>query len=73
MYSRMSVITIILIKLSQVECFMCYSFSCCFPIQVWRAELVLTDFVLHVMSTSSDFDKVVALELGAGTGKFHHL
>lgn len=42
-------------------------------LQVWRAELVLTDFVLHVMSTSSDFDKVVALELGAGTGKFHHL
>ncbi|XP_010318575.1 uncharacterized protein [Solanum lycopersicum] len=37
-------------------------------LQVWRAELVLTDFVLHVMSTSSDFDKVVALELGAGTG-----
>ncbi|XP_049395390.1 uncharacterized protein LOC125859645 isoform X3 [Solanum stenotomum] len=35
---------------------------------VWRAELVLTDFVLHLMSTSSDFDKVVALELGAGTG-----
>lgn len=29
---------------------------------------MLTDFVLHVMSTSSDFDKVVALELGAGTG-----
>ncbi|KAF3660278.1 hypothetical protein FXO37_13567 [Capsicum annuum] len=37
-------------------------------LQVWRAELVLADFVLHVMSMSSDFDKVVALELGAGTG-----
>ncbi|XP_047266061.1 methyltransferase-like protein 22 isoform X4 [Capsicum annuum] len=36
--------------------------------KVWRAELVLADFVLHVMSMSSDFDKVVALELGAGTG-----
>ncbi|KAK4361945.1 hypothetical protein RND71_017186 [Anisodus tanguticus] len=37
-------------------------------LQVWRAELVLADFVLHVMSMSSDFDEVVALELGAGTG-----
>nr|XP_016485476.1 PREDICTED: methyltransferase-like protein 22 [Nicotiana tabacum] len=37
-------------------------------LQVWRAELVLADLVLHVMSISSDFDEVVALELGAGTG-----
>ncbi|KAK9148896.1 hypothetical protein Scep_007653 [Stephania cephalantha] len=37
-------------------------------LQVWKAELVLADFVLHKMFTSSDFDGVVALELGAGTG-----
>lgn len=38
------------------------------PFQVWRAELVLSDFVLHKMFTSSEFDGIVALELGAGTG-----
>ncbi|KAJ4836687.1 hypothetical protein Tsubulata_043330 [Turnera subulata] len=37
-------------------------------LQVWKAELVLSDFVLHKMFTSSDFDGIIALELGAGTG-----
>ncbi|KAF8388992.1 hypothetical protein HHK36_025676 [Tetracentron sinense] len=37
-------------------------------LQVWRAELVLADFVLHKMFSSTDFDGSVALELGAGTG-----
>ncbi|GKC38606.1 WD40/YVTN domain containing protein [Tanacetum coccineum] len=37
-------------------------------LQVWRAELVLSDFVLHKMFTSTEFDVIVALELGAGTG-----
>ncbi|KAI7754955.1 hypothetical protein M8C21_026768 [Ambrosia artemisiifolia] len=37
-------------------------------LQVWRAELVLCDFVLHKMYTSSEFDGIVAVELGAGTG-----
>ncbi|KAI3806870.1 hypothetical protein L1987_22788 [Smallanthus sonchifolius] len=37
-------------------------------LQVWRAELVLSDFVLHKMYTSSKFDGIVAVELGAGTG-----
>ncbi|KAF5466633.1 hypothetical protein F2P56_016541 [Juglans regia] len=37
-------------------------------LQVWKAELVLCDFVLHKMSTSSEYDRIVALELGAGTG-----
>lgn len=40
-----------------------------FLFQVWRAELVLADFVLHMTHKSSDFDGIVALELGAGTGK----
>ncbi|GER44166.1 GTP cyclohydrolase FolE2 [Striga asiatica] len=35
-------------------------------LQVWRAELVLADFVLHVMSKSTNFDGIVATELGAG-------
>ena len=39
-----------------------------FCYQVWRAELVLADFVLHKMFTSSEFDGIVAVELGAGTG-----
>lgn len=38
--------------------------------QVWRAELVLSDFVFHKMFTSSEFNGIVALELGAGTGNF---
>ncbi|GJS98922.1 methyltransferase-like protein 22 isoform X2 [Tanacetum coccineum] len=37
-------------------------------LQVWRAALVLSDFVLHKMFTSTEFDGIVALELGAGTG-----
>ncbi|KAL0554102.1 hypothetical protein IC582_008015 [Cucumis melo] len=37
-------------------------------LQVWKAELVLSDFVLHTMLTSSEFQGIVALELGAGTG-----
>ncbi|KAK7847323.1 methyltransferase-like protein 22 [Quercus suber] len=37
-------------------------------LQVWRAELVLSDFVLHKMFTSTELDGIVALELGAGTG-----
>ncbi|XP_010249761.1 PREDICTED: methyltransferase-like protein 22 isoform X3 [Nelumbo nucifera] len=37
-------------------------------LQVWRAELVLADFVLHRMFASSNFDGIVSLELGAGTG-----
>ncbi|GKB42655.1 peroxidase 3-like protein, partial [Tanacetum coccineum] len=36
-------------------------------LQVWRAALVLSDSVLHKMFTSSEFDGIVALELGAGT------
>ncbi|CAH9075763.1 unnamed protein product [Cuscuta europaea] len=36
-------------------------------LQIWRAELVLSDFVLHMISTSSIFDGTVAVELGAGT------
>lgn len=36
--------------------------------QVWRAELVLSDFILHKALSSSEFHGVVALELGAGTG-----
>lgn len=37
-------------------------------LQVWKAELLLSDFVLHKMLTSSDFDEIVSLELGAGIG-----
>ncbi|KAL3631872.1 hypothetical protein CASFOL_024856 [Castilleja foliolosa] len=37
-------------------------------LQVWRAELVLADFVLHTIYKSSNFDGIVAVELGAGTG-----
>nr|AMK47967.1 putative methyltransferase family protein [Lupinus angustifolius] len=36
-------------------------------LQVWRAELVLSDFILHKALCSSEFDGVIALELGAGT------
>ncbi|GJY43230.1 methyltransferase-like protein 22 isoform X2, partial [Tanacetum coccineum] len=35
---------------------------------VWRPALVLSDFVFHKMFTSSEFDGIVALELGAGIG-----
>ncbi|CAN6459658.1 unnamed protein product [Victoria cruziana] len=37
-------------------------------LQVWKAALLLVDFILHKFSTSSDFSNAVALELGAGTG-----
>ncbi|PSS07441.1 Methyltransferase-like protein [Actinidia chinensis var. chinensis] len=37
-------------------------------LQVWRAELILADFVLHKMVTSSELNGIVAVELGAGTG-----
>ncbi|KAL6996488.1 hypothetical protein U1Q18_006621 [Sarracenia purpurea var. burkii] len=37
-------------------------------LQVWRAELILADFVLHKIVTSSEFNGIVAVELGAGTG-----
>lgn len=37
-------------------------------LQVWRAEMVLADFVLHMTNKSSIFDGIVAVELGAGTG-----
>ncbi|KAL2462690.1 putative methyltransferase family protein [Forsythia ovata] len=37
-------------------------------LQVWRAELVLADFVLHMMYKSSMLHGIVAIELGAGTG-----
>lgn len=44
-----------------------------FSFQVWRAELVLADFVLHMMHKSSAFHGIVAVELGAGTGKGPHI
>lgn len=37
-------------------------------LQVWKAELLLTDFLMHKMFTSRESDGIVALELGAGTG-----
>ncbi|WVZ79265.1 hypothetical protein U9M48_026867 [Paspalum notatum var. saurae] len=37
-------------------------------LQVWKAALLLADFVLHKSFTSSDFDGVTAIEMGAGTG-----
>ncbi|KAG7660187.1 Lysine methyltransferase [Arabidopsis suecica] len=37
-------------------------------LQVWKAQLVLSEFVLHKICTSSDFHGIVCLELGAGTG-----
>ncbi|XXG52332.1 hypothetical protein AAC387_Pa03g0700 [Persea americana] len=37
-------------------------------LQVWRGALVLADFILHKIFTSSDFNDIVSLELGAGTG-----
>ena len=48
--------------------FIHYMIQRLFLFQVWKAELVLSDFVLHTMLTSSKFDGIVALELGAGTG-----
>ncbi|KAG7590888.1 Lysine methyltransferase [Arabidopsis thaliana x Arabidopsis arenosa] len=37
-------------------------------LQVWKAQLVLSEFVLHKICTSSEFHGIVSLELGAGTG-----
>ncbi|KAF7814279.1 methyltransferase-like protein 22 isoform X2 [Senna tora] len=37
-------------------------------LQVWSAELVLSDFMLHKLASSSEFHGAIALELGAGTG-----
>ncbi|XP_039141166.1 LOW QUALITY PROTEIN: methyltransferase-like protein 22, partial [Dioscorea cayenensis subsp. rotundata] len=37
-------------------------------LQVWKAALVLVDFVLHKSFMSSDFVDMIAVELGAGTG-----
>lgn len=36
--------------------------------QIWKAELLLSDFILHKASCSSELHGVIALELGAGTG-----
>lgn len=36
--------------------------------QVWKAALLLADFVLHKSFSSSNFDGVTAIEIGAGTG-----
>ncbi|TVU08257.1 hypothetical protein EJB05_41654 [Eragrostis curvula] len=37
-------------------------------LQIWKAALLLADFVLHKSFTSSDFDDITAIEIGAGTG-----
>ncbi|KAH0449555.1 hypothetical protein IEQ34_020247 [Dendrobium chrysotoxum] len=37
-------------------------------LQVWMAELLLSDYLLHRSFISSSFDDITALELGAGTG-----
>ncbi|CAM0902527.1 unnamed protein product [Alopecurus aequalis] len=37
-------------------------------LQVWKAAMLLTDFVLHKSFTSSEFHDVTAVEIGAGTG-----
>ncbi|KAI0492528.1 hypothetical protein KFK09_026801 [Dendrobium nobile] len=37
-------------------------------LQVWMAELLLSDYLLHRGVISSSFDDITALELGAGTG-----
>ncbi|ERN13985.1 hypothetical protein AMTR_s00021p00171430 [Amborella trichopoda] len=37
-------------------------------LQVWSTALMLADFVLHTIFTSSDFNDAIVLELGAGTG-----
>ncbi|XP_021304260.1 methyltransferase-like protein 22 isoform X2 [Sorghum bicolor] len=37
-------------------------------LQVWKAALLLADFVLHKSFSSSNFDGVTAIEIGAGTG-----
>ncbi|WOL17315.1 methyltransferase-like protein 22 isoform X1 [Canna indica] len=37
-------------------------------LQVWKAALVLTDFIFHKSFTSTDLNDVIAIDLGAGTG-----
>uniref|UniRef100_A0A0D9WSG1 Methyltransferase-like protein 22 n=1 Tax=Leersia perrieri TaxID=77586 RepID=A0A0D9WSG1_9ORYZ len=37
-------------------------------LQVWKAALLLADFVLHKSFTSSELNGVTAIEIGAGTG-----
>ncbi|KAJ3679138.1 hypothetical protein LUZ60_017149 [Juncus effusus] len=37
-------------------------------LQVWKAALILTDFILHRSLISSEFEDITAIELGAGTG-----
>ncbi|MCO5581199.1 hypothetical protein L7F22_035077 [Adiantum nelumboides] len=37
-------------------------------LQVWKASLLLGDFLLHKMQTTSELNDVIGLELGAGTG-----
>ncbi|XP_023644149.1 methyltransferase-like protein 22 [Capsella rubella] len=37
-------------------------------LQVWKSQLVLSEFVLHKTCTSSEFHGIVCLELGSGTG-----
>ncbi|CAJ1955212.1 unnamed protein product [Sphenostylis stenocarpa] len=39
-------------------------------VPVWKAALVLSDFILHKASCSSELHGVIALELGAGTEMF---
>ncbi|XP_066373725.1 uncharacterized protein [Miscanthus floridulus] len=38
-------------------------------LQVWKAALLLADFVLHKSFSSSNFDGVTAIEIGAGTDR----
>ncbi|XP_008647476.1 putative methyltransferase family protein isoform X4 [Zea mays] len=37
-------------------------------LQVWKAALLLSDFILHESFSSPNFDGVTAIEIGAGTG-----
>ncbi|MCO5553774.1 hypothetical protein L7F22_007300 [Adiantum nelumboides] len=37
-------------------------------LQVWKASLLLGDFLLHKMQTTCELNDVIGLELGAGTG-----
>ncbi|KAL3697122.1 hypothetical protein R1sor_011198 [Riccia sorocarpa] len=37
-------------------------------LQVWKGALLLSDFILHEMSSTERFKDVIAIELGAGTG-----
>lgn len=48
--------------------FICGSLFAAVGLQVWKAAMLLTDFVLHKSFTTSEFDDVTAMEIGAGTG-----